>query len=287
MANVLFGWPITSDTATLSGGSWLAGLPLGNLQTDSLAAVARSTTDALADTLINLDYGAASAVSVVALVRHNMRSTALWRIRGGSDVTFATNTYDSGWISVWPVQWATGVLPSGHPNAGTRLYTDAQINALNPPRDAVHVLPTETSARYWRIDIDETANTDTYVQIGRLVVAPRFTPTYNFAVGATFGFDDGTTVGRSLSRVRYYDDRPKGRTLSLAFENLPDAEAVTVVRDMVEDLGASGQVYVVTDAADTHNLQRRSFLANLRELSAVTYAAAGYSSVPLVLDEVL
>lgn len=288
MSNVLFGWPLTSDTATVTGGSWLAALPVTNVQTASLAAVARSTTDALADTILNVDYGAASAVSVVALVRHNMRSTALWRIRGSTVSNFATSVYDSAWIAVWPVQWPTSTLPAGHPNAATRLFTDAQINALNPPRDAVHVLATETSARYWRIEIDETANTDTYVQIGRLVMAPRFQPSQNFDIGSEFGFQDGTAVGESMAGVRYYDVRPKGRTLSLAFGSLPDPEAITVMREMVETLSLSGQLYVVTDPADTYNLQRRSFLANLKELGPVAYAwAASYSSVPLLLHEVI
>lgn len=287
MATVIFGWPMIGDTATLSGGLWLAALPIANLQTTNLAAVARSTTDATADTLINVDYTTAKAVAVVALVRHNMRSTALWRIRGSTVSNFATNVYDSGWIAVWPVQWTTNTLPAGHPNAATRLLTDAQIDALRPKRDAVHVLSTETTARYWRIEIDETANTDTYVQIGRLVMAPRFAPTYNFDVGAQFGFIDGTTVGQSMAQVRFYDVRPKARTLALTFDVLPDEEAVTVFRDMAEDLGQSGQLYVVTNIADTWNLQRRSFLANIRQLSTVTYAAAGYSSYPLTLDEVL
>lgn len=287
MSNILFGWPIISDTATLSGGSWLAGLPLTNLATAALGTVARSTTDANADTIINVDHGSAKAVSIVAMVRHNMRSAATWRIRGGSDVTFATNTYDSGTISVWPVQWPTNVLPAGHPNAATRLLTDAQISALDPPRDAVHVLATEVTARYWRIEFFDTTNSDTYVQAGRLIMAPRFQPTYNMDVGAEFGFVGGTTVGYALSRTRFYDVRPKGRTLALSLSMLSDNEAVAVVRDMVEDLGQDGQVYVVSNPADTESLQRRSFLANLRELSAVQYAAAGYASMPLVLDEVV
>ena len=285
MANILFGWPLASDAATLSGGAWT--LPLTNLQLPALASVARSTTDANADTIINIDQGSALAVSVVALVRHNMRSAALWRVRLSTVSNFATNVYDTGWIAVWPVQWPVGVLPAGHPNAATRLLTDAQITALDPPRDAVHVLSAETSARYIRIEMDDTTNSDTYVQIGRLVVAPRFQPTCNMAVGSEFGFDDGTTVGRALSRARIYDVKPKGRSLSLSFENLPDTEALTVLRDMMEQLGQSGHVYVVQDPADTELLQRRSFLATLRALSAVRYAAARYAAVPVVLDEVI
>ena len=41
------------------------------------------------------------------------------------------------------------------------------------------------------------------------------------------------------------------------------------------------------DASDAFNLQRTSFLATIRQLSAVEYAAAGRAALPLVLDEVL
>ena len=287
MAPLLFGWPLVGDTAVLSGGSWRAALPLSNAQTKFLSERARTTNADLTSTIINIDHSAATALSVVALVRHNMRSAAQWRIRASANSDMSSPVLDTNWMNVWGVQWDAGVLPAGHPNAATRLLTDAQIVALDPPRDAVYVVEPEVSARYWRIEIADELNADDYIEIGRLVLAPRFQPSYNFSVGAEFGFVDSTQVNTSLSSARYYDERPKGRSLAMQFQNLPDREAYSVLRDMLEQLGQAGQVYVVTDPADVASLQRRSFLANVRQLSAVQYAAAGYSTVPLVVDEVL
>jgi hypothetical protein len=285
---MFFGWPMVSDAAVLSGGSWRSTLPLANLQDPLLAAAARSTDETVASTQLQADMGAGGrAVRVAALVRHNLRSAAQWRVRASDSSDMSSPLYDSGWLAVWGPQWPVGLLPLGHPNAGTRLLTDAQIDALDPPRDAVHVLPAEVLARYWRVELDDESNVDGYVQVGRLVLAPQYMPTYNFSVGAEFGFVDGTEVGESLTGVRYYDVRPKARSLSMQFTNLPDAEAVAVLRELQEELGQAGQLYVVQAQSDTVHLQRRSFLANLRQLSAVSYAAAGYSSVPVVLDEVL
>jgi len=287
MAPILFGWPLVSDAATLSGGSWESTLPITNLQDDLVGIVARTTSDANASSIINADFGAAQYVGIVALVRHNLQKDATWRIRGSANSDMSAASYDSGTVAVWPVQWDVGVLPTGHPNAATRLLTNAQIAALNPPRDAVHVLASDVSARYWRIELFDDTNTDNYIQAGRVVLAPRVQPPYQFEPGAEFGFADTTTVGRAMSGTRFYDSRPKARTLSVAVSMLSDAFAVTVLRDMVEHLGLAGQVYVVTDPSDTTNLQRRSFLANLRQLSAMSYAAAGYNTFPFVLDEVL
>ncbi len=282
---VMFGWPMVSDVAMLSGGLWT--LPLSNLQLARVGRIARSTNADLTSTIINVAYAAATAISIVALSRHNLRSAARWRIRGGSDVTFATHTVDSGWLDVWPEQWAASVLPAGHPNAATRLLTDAQIDALDPGRDAVWLPESEVTARYWRIELDDTTNADGYLDIGRLIMAPRFVPTYNYAVGAEFGFVDNTTSNKSESGSQFFNVKPKARSLAMSFVNLPDKEAYSVVRDMIEELGIAGQLYLVSQANDVESLQRRSFLGTVRALSSVQYAAAGYSTIPLVVDEVL
>jgi hypothetical protein len=287
MANCGFVWPITSDTATLSGGTWDAGLPLTNAQLPAVATVARTVTDANADSIVNVDFGAASEVGVVALSRHNLQKDALIRVRMSAASDMSGATYDSGWVAAWPVQWAADVLPSGHPNAATRLLTNAQIAALDPARDIVHVLTTPTTARYLRCEIDDDTNTDTVVEIGRFIAGPLYRPSNNLNVGAAFGIDDASVIGRALSGTRYYDQRPKGRTLQASFGPLTQDEAVGVLQEMQRQLGTSGQLYFVLNPEDAPNLQRTSFLATFRELSAVDLASAGFASFPLALEEVL
>jgi len=189
-------------------------------------------------------------------------------------------------LNVYSEQWAPNVLPAGHPNAATRRFTDADLAALNAPRDAVHVLSAEHTARYWRVLFVDIDNARGYVQLGRCVLAPRYGPAYNYSVGAEFGFLDNTEAVTSESGTRYYDEKPYARTFAFSLTNLADAEAITVARDMIEALGRARQFYLVQTPDDAINLQRRSFLATLRQLSPVTILAAGYSSVPFIADEV-
>jgi hypothetical protein len=281
-----FLWPILSDSATLTGGSFVSGLPVTNLQDGRLAHVARTATDSIADATINVDLGSAKTVEAVALCRHNIEAAGLWRIRGASDSGFTTVLYNSGWIDVWPEQWASGVLPTTHPSYTTRKLSQAQIDALNPRRDAIHVF-TATAARYWRIEIDDTANADAYIEAGRLVLGGIYQPTYNFNVGAALGFDDYTVVTRALSGTRYHDTRRRGRRVDGQFGPIGDAEALTVLRELQETLGIDGQFYWFMDTAAVEDLQRQSFLATFRQLSAVELAAAGFASWPFALEEVL
>jgi len=277
-----------SDRGTFSGGAWETELPIANVKAPLLARVARSTDATTGSTQFVCDMGAGNgSVSVVALVRHNLSAAATWRVRASTTSEFAALTHDSGWRDVWPEQWAAGVLPAGHPNAATRRLSDTDIAALDPPRDAVYVVEPEHVARYWRVEMSDPANAAGYVQLGRVVLAPRYGPSLNFSVGAEFGFLDDTNVGSSLSGTRFYDVRPKGRSFAFALTNIADAEALSVARDMVEALGRAGQFYLVPAPTDAVNLQRRSFLATLRQLSAVSILAAGYSSIPFVADEVI
>lgn len=284
---MLFGWPLVSDTASWSGGSWESALPASNVTHTLLARVARSTDESTPSTQLVCAFAAPQGVSVVALVRHNLSADAEWRVSASATSDFASLTYTSGWRDVWPEQWAPNALPAGHPNAATRRLTDADIAALDPRRDAVHVVEPEHVARYWRIELRDEANPDGFVQIGRAIIAPRYAPSLNFSVGAEFGLNDDTQLGTSLSGVRYYDVRPKGRSFAFSLTNLRESEALSVARDMAEALGRAAQVYVVQAPADAYNLQRRSFLATVRQPSAVTIHAAGYASIPFVLDEVL
>lgn len=281
---MIFGWPLSGDSATLSGGAWETGLPLQNLQTPALGEEAHSVDAEVSSTVIRVDQGSAKEISIVSLQNHNMRSADKWRVRVGPNADGSGATFDSGTVDVWGAQWPIGLLPSGHPNATTRKYTDADI--ARTPRDAVMILP-QVVQRHLLIELDVTANVDGYARAGRLSIGPRYQPTFNFSVGAEFGFSDNTIVGKAQSGARFYRSKRLGRSFSVAFVNIPDAEAYAVLRDLAETLGQEGQLYVVSDPTDVEMLQRRSFLANLRSLSAAQYAAAGVSSFPMVLDEVI
>lgn len=286
MAGIGFGYQRLTE-GTLSRGSWETLLPQANMLDPRREVVARTTDATTASTQLQRDYGAAVEIGVIATVRSNLQATAQWRIRAGSDATFATSSYDSGWIDCWPEQWPVGVLPSGHPNAATRTFTNADIARRR--WDVLLVLPTPVTARYWRIEYDDTTNTDGYVEIGVLVMAPLYIPGNddNVGVGAELGRTTTTNVGTALSGTRYVDARPIARTITLTIPALALDEAVSVLHDMLLDIGLDGLVYVVFDTADIELLQRRAFLATQTELSAVQLVQYGQQTVPVKLIEAI
>lgn len=268
---------------TLAGGAWSSDLPRTNVADSRIAVVARTSGVLTTDTVLTIDLGAAYRVDMAAIIAHNLTADATVRWRGNSSADMTTPLYDSGVVDAFPVQWDTGVLPDGHPNAATRRLTTAQIRTL---RWDVPTIITPTTARYWQLNIADTANADSYVQIGRLWLGSRYEPSYNYRYGASDGLTSESVIGRSLSGTRYVDARPIARTVTREYGDLPPDEARGVMGDLLRVLSLDGQCYYVDDDSDAINLLRTSFLAQQQQLSSVVKASFRQSSVVVSLEEV-
>lgn len=203
----------------------------------------------------------------------------------GTDEPGGEQTLDTGWTDAWPVAFSSGVLPWGHPNLWTLKYTAEQAAAM---RGAwVYAAPAAVQARYWRLEIDDTTNAAGYLDIARCVISPAFEPSLNAKLGAQFGLNTTTRYEESLGGARFFDRQYNRRQMLFSFDDLPEDELLTTFLEMQRDLDLDGQVFVLWDSADTIHLQRRSMLANLRELSAIEMAYYGRGTLPVALEEVL
>lgn len=270
----VFGWPIYSDasvtyTPTFSNGTWSSALPLTNLQYRTPSKVARSSAATTASAKLDCDLLTTRAIGVVALVNHNFSSAALVRVRGASDSGFAAVVYDSGWVAGWP----SGV-------------TAEDLNGLRP---AFWLAPSSTqSARYWRVEIDDTANTAGYLEIGRLIIAGRYESGQRPMTNAALGIEDGSSSHPTDSgAATIVDRRPSRRVAKFGFSDITESEAFASAWKMQRQLGTSGQVFFVWDADETTYAYEHAFLAVLRNLSALDWAQAAYLSAAYELVEEL
>lgn len=270
--------------ASFSGGSWEATLPLTNLRTRQLSEGARSTDATTANTQFEVDLGAEYYVRVWAIPRHNLSRAATVRIRGSNSAgSFGSPVYDSTALDVFPVIYPSGVLPFGHPAAWDGKLTQAELDA-GYQIGFTHVADTPQSARYWLIEIDDTANADGYVDLGRLVVSFAWQPTYAFATGAKMGWETSSSRTETPGGSFIHRDRPRRRRFDLTVQNLGSDEALVFAFDLARKYGTSGQIYFIFDPDDEEHMHRRAFLATLRELSPldVPYHAAMTPAFALV-----
>ena len=267
MANCLISYPNRVDEATLTGGSWEAGLPLSNLQDLQLSLVARSVDALTTSTVIKAEFAATRSFRVIAPVNHNLSESAQWRVRigttdGGSEV------YDSGLIDCWQMAFDLGLMPWG--TAGLWRHVDGD-EFVGHDRAIVHVIESGwMDGTHVTINIEDTGNADGYVQIGRLFLGGGIQPAYNMSYGMAEGWVDRTEIQTTPGGAEFYKSRRPYRFVNLSLDWLSNTEFQRFY-EMQRLLGVSGEVFYVPDTADADVQQRQGFLGRLQELSPIEY----------------
>lgn len=283
--NVIFAHPNRLDDATLSGGNWLPSLPLENLQDRFLAHVARSAGLANNDTQILVDLGYPRPVRLLAMLAHNGSSSAQVQIIGADDAACTQVKVDTGRQDLWPtifspgtVEWEENSFWLGVPEAAER---------AKYPAVYTHIFDQEVVARYWCINIFDSANTDGWFEFGRLVVSPGWQPSWNMSLGVSLAVVDPSKVSESLGGAQFFDRRPQKRVARFALDHLDTVEAYERAFDMVQSLGRAGEVFVVLDPTDKRNLLRRAFLARVDDGSALQRPDKARHTMRFSLTEVV
>ena len=193
------------DDGTLTASSEATGYAVENTQNQRLAKVWRSTDASTQTVVVNL--ATAQTITVVAVMGHNLTSAA--------NITLEGNTSDS-----WPGATSQTVTY----NAGVILK-----------------FFTGSSYQYWRFTIEDTTNTDGYLEIGRLWIG-----TY-MDVSPSSLLDFTVTKKRS-DMVVYGKNRQKFSTPGIGWREFRLSFPVTAnamieqIEDMYDDIGNHGNL---------------------------------------------
>jgi hypothetical protein len=193
--------------------------------------------------------------------------------------------YDSGLLDAWPYTFPTGSVPSYHPSYSTRKFTAEDAVGVALP--FVNVPSAPYSARYWRWEVQDTANAAGYVQIGRLIMAYGESPTVAPHPGLKWGWETNSTRADTDAFSAVYASKGIRRVVTFAMDNLSDAEAFVRPFEIQRRLGITGQLFFVYDDADVELMPRRSFLAVQRDLSPMESPVFSRFGVPFSLVEEL
>ena len=289
MSNCLFAWPdrvlpSSTITPTFTGGSWT--LPLTNLQDAALGTVARSTNALTASTTFDIDLGATRELRVFAIPDHNMSSAATIRVIAATDASFASWVADSGPQSVWPRYYPAGSLPATHESySGGKLTAEARSGLRS---GWWYALPYAVQGRYVRVMISDASNPSGYVQINRLICSPAWQPDLNMSWGIQSVWVPTTDQIQTLGGATWFDRRTPRRSQQITLEALTTNQVMTWAWEMQRILGIDGELFFVFDPDDTDLLlKQRSFLANVRQLSAIEYPYYNACKTALELIEKL
>ena len=265
----IIAYPNRFDEAALSSGSWLAALPLTNLQNRVLSKMARSSDDAVASTKFDIALTKGRAVRVVALINHNLSADGLYRIRGSTVSNFASTVYDSGWVSAWPAVYSTLTLEWEDDNWWSGVMLDEDKTGYT--WTIVCVLSASAVGRYWRVEFDDTTNADTYVQLGRVFISGQWQPVLNMNWGASLSWETDTKIETAISGTEYFDRRSGYRVARFLLDGMTTDEGTGRAFEIDRRAGLDEEVFYIFDPDDTYNMIRRAFVGRLRQLSPLEY----------------
>jgi hypothetical protein len=144
-------------------------------------------------------------------------------------------------------------------------YTAEEIAGFTAA--AFHVIPSvEKIATVWQIEIDDTANTDGYVEIGRVFLGPGWQPGINLSYGAALGFETNTGNETSLSDVEFFAAREPVRVFRFNLDALTTTEGATAL-EIMRQAGIHREVVVIPDPSDSSDALRSNFMGRIRQLS--------------------
>lgn len=284
MGTIQFSYINRADEATLSGGSYQPTLPIANLQETNMAMVARTLDVTAASTRIDVDFGASGKlIRLVGLMRHNCTVNATYRITGSNSSVSGSEGYDSGTLNVWPRIYSLTDLDFEEPNWWTG-QIDAAEAALYPIK-LLHDLGANYLLRYWRVQINDTANPAGYLQFSRFWMGPVWAPEVGYGYGGRMLWEPRDRSSVSRNGKRYAERINPIRVFSLRLESVSDADAYGRVLDMQRRLGSEGQVVVIPDPDDTGQRHRRDIIARIRRSGGAAHSSFGRQQAEMELEE--
>lgn len=259
--------------ATTTGTAGAAGTPPGAFS---------NTTLFLTGSAAYPTFRAVRSVKIVAGVQTMATMQA-------AAVGLGPNVYDSTALAAFPVIYPTGSFPAGDAHLVTGILSaEDWLDADGHDFTFTHVAPSAQTARYWKVEIVDPANVAGYVSLGRLVIAGGIQPTAGGpAYGAALGLTSATTRAATDAAVAHFNPKRRRRTFSGTIKDLTETEALTAWFEMLRRVGRTKQVFLVTDAADTYHIHRRSFLAVFDTLPTLPLTGVGHMDFPFSLIEEL
>lgn len=267
-----------SDQAALSSAHFVSTLPVGNLQVEGRAKVAR-TTNATGTKTINGDLASPALVGACVLYGHNLTSQATWRLRlwDGAGQT-GTVVYDSttvpatsaiGWGQFgWgAVPWGASVF-TGWGSAFSVLWF-ATVGALS-----------------FRLDITDASNPAGYLQAKRLLLGPYFEPAVNVDLGMQLYWEEASVQRRTQASSLRTDPGPRYRVLNAYLGQLSDSERA-VALETLRQIGMRTETFISIYPGAGGSLERdHSLLGKFTRMPAFANGTPSSHQAPITFEEV-
>ena len=282
MTNCYILWKNNINKASFSGGNW--SLDLSNISDIALSKIARSNSLALVDTKFTLSFSSDIYNKAIALINHNMSTTAKIKITATKNAG-AITTYDSDWIDVYPSVYDSFDLEWEDSNWWYGRPTEDMLSGYT--RNFIHIFPSNIVADQWHIEIDDSNSTNSYIDIGYAFLSPAWQPQRNYNFGSRLGFISRTRHDYSLGGSSHFDKQRSARKWEIDINNMSESESYSQIIDMLSARGMSDPVIFIPNPENQQEIFRQVFLATITDTSGITHKAYNLYDTHLVFRELL
>lgn len=262
-----------SDTLTASSSA--TGYVIANTKKDTKGLVWRSAS-AVTTANINMSWNTARTISAIILPYTNLSATATIRVRLYSDTAFATQIFDSGTVTAVPA-----ILPSYYTSSGNYRY------AFGGGSCARKYITSTSNCKGLRIDIVDTANTDTYLEVSRIIVGTYWSPIYNTEYGLSVGIQDSSTKLRTQTGNLVTDLGTSNKTLSFSLNYMLKSDR-DVLYSILSTIGTKTSLYVslFPEDSDTTKEQIYQIYGKLSDLATISNPVYSMFASTVSLEEI-
>lgn len=188
-----------ATAATITATSSNAAYPIANVKALPITTVWRSTSAAVQN--IDVDFGSAQSADLIALVNHNLTTGAVITVSAGTTTGYLNFSQTMTYREFTAFLWLSAAI----------------------------------SYRYWRINISDTSNPDSYIQVGYLGLGPSTCPNFTFRHGSIqepefVNLEMNSPYGVPFSMEMYRRQKFKAEFGPLSTAN------ITILRDLYVDL---------------------------------------------------
>lgn len=278
--------------AVTASNSWVSTLPLNNVKTNDLSEKARSVNDS--NFTITCDFTSIEdkAIGAISLLEHNLSSDAKIVIRGYKS---ATLVYTSATIYAWPYLhennsfWRTYAF-NNNPITGSRKANERAI--------FIHLLPSNLAIDTVEIDVLDSTNPDTHIELGRIFIGTLLQPERNVNFGeVSYNVIDNSEVQLTRSKSKKFNLLKKQRSAAIMWSTLNRNDAIEELYTLQRYSGTTKEILVAEgypleqnksgDIIYDSNWFSLAFIGNAVELTALNYANVDLYSNGIRLDEVI
>ena len=227
MSNILMAHAGLMDDAVYTASSEATGFEIERAADIQPSKTWRSTGKTAEYIVINL--GSVTVFDFVGLFRTNIVNDATSTIRIRTADTeanlTAAPTYDST---------ATRSIPSSAQSDYD--YTNVLFQ-----------IPADKTNQWVRIDLVATANTDAYIEVGRVYVSKAFVPDNNISYGWSMGVVDETKSAQARGGPSYPNPKPKSRLLKYSLDFNDEDAMYDYAFAFDRSIGASEDIFIHRD----------------------------------------